>query len=167
MYYLDVISLLNKLGVRYLVIGGVALVLHGVVRLTADIDFLIDLKKGNVRKFLYAMKTLGYKPKLPVDPSGLLDPKIRKEWLAKKNMLAFSFIHPEEDYKLIDLLINEPVPFSGAYIRKQIIHAGKIPINVVSLKDLIKLKKKSAKEQDLKDIEMLRELGENAKKQKK
>jgi len=82
-------------------------------------------------------------------------------------MLAFSFIHPEEDYKLIDLLINEPVPFSGAYIRKQTIHAGKIPINVVSLNDLIKLKKKSAKEQDLKDIEMLRELSKNAKKQKK
>jgi predicted nucleotidyltransferase len=167
MYFLDVISLLNKLGVRYLVVGGVALVLHGVVRLTADIDLLIDLKKENIGKFLNAMKTLGYKPKLPVDPAGLLDPKIRKEWLVKKNMVAFSFMHPKEDYKLVDLLINEPVPFPGVYKRMQIVHAGKVPIKVVSLSDLIKLKKKSAKEQDLKDIEMLRELSKNAEKQKK
>jgi len=167
MYYLDVISMLNKVGVRYIIVGGIALVLHGVVRLTADIDIMIDLTKDNIAKFIEVMEKLGFKPKMPIDPAGLYDPKIRKEWLDKKNMIAFSFVHPKDDYKIIDLLINEPIPFGGAYKNRRVIHAGKIPINVVSLSNLIKLKQRSAKEQDLKDIEMLKELNPNAKKQKK
>jgi uncharacterized protein (DUF1330 family) len=56
MYYLEVFSSLNKFGVRYLVVGGVALVLHGVLRLTADLDLVVDLAEDNLVKFLKALK---------------------------------------------------------------------------------------------------------------
>jgi hypothetical protein len=41
MYYEDVFKKLDEKGIRYLVVGGVALVLHGVIRLTADLDLLV------------------------------------------------------------------------------------------------------------------------------
>ena len=158
MYYLEVFSLLNKLAVRYLVAGGIAVVLHGVVRLTADLDLMIDLEKENLLKLMEALKILGYKPKLPVNPSDFADPKTRKEWIKKKNMKVFSFIHPKDEYKFIDIFVDEPISFADAYKRRQVIEAKEIGINVLSLDDLIALKKSSGREQDLADIKMLREL---------
>lgn len=158
MYYLEVFSLLNKFGVRYLVVGGVALVLHGVLRLTADLDLIVDLAEENVTKFLKALKTLGYKPKLPVDPFKLADPKVRSEWINKKNMKVFSFIHPKDDYKIIDVFVTEPIPFEEAYKRRQKIKANDVNISVISADDLIALKEASGRDQDIADLKMLKEL---------
>jgi hypothetical protein len=154
MYYLEIIGALNKARIKYLLIGGVALVLHGIVRLTADIDLLISLEKDNVARFIEAMKKLGFKPRLNEDPEGLADPKRRALW-AKRNMKAFSFIHKKDDYKIIDVLIETVVPFEDAYGRRKKIKADGINIDVLSLKDLISLKKASAREQDMNDIRML------------
>jgi hypothetical protein len=159
MFYQKEISALNKNNVRYMVVGGVALVLHGVVRLTADLDLMLDLSDKNMSKFLEVMKDLGYKPKLPVDPGDILDPKKREKWAKEKNMIAFAFINQKHDYKEIDMFIDEYIPFDAAYKRKMTLLAGDVKINVVSFDDLITLKKISAREQDKKDIKMLKELG--------
>jgi len=49
---------LNKEGVRYLLIGGFAVILHGLVRTTKDIDLLIDPSEENVRRLKRALGTL-------------------------------------------------------------------------------------------------------------
>ena len=57
----DVVELcrsLNAEGVRYLLIGGFAVILHGFVRATKDIDLLIDPAEDNVRALKRAMATL-------------------------------------------------------------------------------------------------------------
>lgn len=164
MYYLDLIEALNKNNIRYIIIGGLALVLHGVVRLTADLDLLLDFKKDNVIKFIKTMEKLGYKPQLPEDPIKLSDIKIREKWSQQKNMKAFAFIHKKDDYKLVDIIIEEHIPFDKLYNRKQIIKAKEVGFNVIAYKDLITLKIKAAREQDLKDIEMLKELKKHEKK---
>jgi len=64
MYYQDVFTILNEKNVRYVVIGGIALVLHGVLRMTVDLDLIIDLEEENIDRFLSAMKSLGYNQKL-------------------------------------------------------------------------------------------------------
>jgi hypothetical protein len=48
---------------QYAVAGGVALVLYGVVRLTADLDLIVDLDRENLKRFIQAMKELGYGPR--------------------------------------------------------------------------------------------------------
>lgn len=40
---------LNREGVRYLLIGGFAVILHGLVRTTKDIDLLVDPSEENGR----------------------------------------------------------------------------------------------------------------------
>jgi len=49
---------LNKEGVRYLLIGGFAVILHGLVRTTKDIDLLIDPSEENIRRLKKALGTL-------------------------------------------------------------------------------------------------------------
>jgi len=158
MYYAEVFDALNKNNVRYLVVGGIAVVLHGFVRMTADLDLIIGLDEENVRKFLDVMKNIDYKPKLPVNAEEFSDPNVREGWIKEKNMKVFSFIHAKDDYKIIDVFPNEPIPFADAYKRKQAINAGGINVNVISFDDLIILKKQSARGQDLDDIKMLEEL---------
>ncbi len=57
----DLVSLckaLNHEGVRYILIGGFAVILHGFVRATKDIDLLVDASVENVQRLKRAMGTL-------------------------------------------------------------------------------------------------------------
>ena len=65
MYYENVFRALQKNKIRYAVAGGVALVLHGVVRFTADLDLIVDLEPVNLKRFVQAMTELGYRPRNP------------------------------------------------------------------------------------------------------
>ncbi len=72
-FYLEVIQTLNEADVRYTVVGGVATILHGAPRMTGDLDLAVTLEKENLLGFVGAMERLGYKPRVPVDPTGLAD----------------------------------------------------------------------------------------------
>src|SRR3989344_5529418 len=114
MYYEEVFKAFEENNVRYLVVGGVALVLHGVVRLTGDLDLMIDLEPANVKQFLNVMAGLGYKPKLPVRAAEFAEQAKREEWIKEKGMKVFPFIHEKDDFKIIDVFPNNPTPFSEA-----------------------------------------------------
>lgn len=157
MYYEEVFSKLNEEGVRYLVVGGMAVVLHGVVRLTADLDLMIDLSRKNTMKFVSAMGSLGYRPRLPVPAEDFADEKKRKRWIREKNMKVFSFFDSRNSIHLVDVFVECPIDFEKAYSRKEIIKAAELEIPVVSLDDLVELKKISGREQDLADIDSLKD----------
>ena len=73
MFYGEVFKALNKAKVKYVVAGGVAVVLHGYHRLTKDLDLVVLLEKKNLEKFFEALKKIGYIPR------GNLGKK-KKEW---------------------------------------------------------------------------------------
>jgi len=60
-------SALNDNRVRYLVAGGLAVVAHGYLRTTQDIDLVLDLEEDNTRRALKALEELGYNPTVRVD----------------------------------------------------------------------------------------------------
>ena len=51
--------LLAEAGVRFVVVGGVAVTLHGYVRLTEDVDLLVDDEVGNLKRLLDALSGYG------------------------------------------------------------------------------------------------------------
>jgi hypothetical protein len=157
-FYRDVFLALGERKVRYMVVGGVALVLHGAVRLTVDLDLMVALDERNLEKFIAAMTSCGYRPKLPVPASDFVRKEIRERWISTKNMKVFSFFHPRRPFEIVDVFVDEPVPFRRTYARRETVKAGALSIPVVSRGDLIALKKLSARPQDLEDIKMLREL---------
>jgi len=61
-----VFSALNQAQVRYLVVGGLAVLAHGYVRATQDIDIVLELNQANAEKAIDALEKLGYRPALPV-----------------------------------------------------------------------------------------------------
>ncbi|MFN0117002.1 MAG: DUF6036 family nucleotidyltransferase [Elusimicrobiota bacterium] len=151
-FYEELFKDLDMKGVRYLVVGGVAVILHGFIRATADLDLMVALDEKNLHTFLDLIKSKGYRPKAPVPIDDFSDPEKRKSWVTEKGMKVFSLYHPQKLDELIDVFVEEQIPFSDAYSRKKVALLGTIPINVMQIPDLITLKKKAGRPQDLQDI---------------
>ena len=64
-----VCSLLNAAGAKYVVIGGFAVALHGVVRATKDIDILIEATADNAARVLKALDRLTWGISRELDPA--------------------------------------------------------------------------------------------------
>ena len=59
-----IFSALNAAGVRYVIVGGMAVVLQGHPRLTADMDVVLDLEPAAARRAMEAFSRLGFKPRV-------------------------------------------------------------------------------------------------------
>lgn len=158
MFYEEVFRKLGEKKIRYAVAGGIALVLHGALRFTADLDLIVKLSSDNLEGFISAMDELGYKPKLPVKAGDFADPLIREKWITEKDMKVFTFYDPERQIRQVDVFVKEPLDFD--VIEKEIawIKAGDVAIPVVSRSHLKLLKKISGRPQDFADIEAIEEL---------
>ncbi len=155
MFYEDVFRKLEEEGVRYVVIGGVALVLYGVVRLTIDLDLFVEMSGPNLKRFLMAMKDLGYKPRMPVKAEDFVIPQKRRRWKEEKGMQVFSLYHPSQPTKLIVVLVDEPILYAVVNRQKRVMTARGISIPAPSIDHLKQLKRISGRPQDLTDIEAL------------
>jgi len=81
-----------------------------------------------------------------------------KKWAKEKHMKAFSFKNPEALYEEVDVILDHPLDFERAYGRIERVAAGGVSIPLISLDDLIALKKHSKRLQDLSDIAALRKV---------
>ena len=158
MYYMDIFKALAEHKVRYLVAGGVAMNLHGIPRMTADLDIMLDLSRANLARFIEAIGESGYKPKAPVDVAELLDPAKRKSWAETKNMVVFTLLNPALPYQELDVFIQNPLDFGAAYKGRTHCKAGGLDIPVVSIPDLIEMKEAAGRKQDKSDIPALKKL---------
>jgi predicted nucleotidyltransferase len=157
----DIASILRTLSearVRYVVVGGVAVVLHGHLRLTADLDLVVALDRANVISALEALEGLGYRPHIPVAATEFADPDTRATWIHEKSMKVFSLWSPRFPGTGVDLFIDEPIPFreleSGA--RDAELQGVRAPI--ASIEHLIAMKEKAGRTRDLEDIAALRDI---------
>jgi predicted nucleotidyltransferase len=157
-FYLPLFRALNEAGVRYVVVGGLATVLHGYARFTADVDLVIDLQKSEAEKAIRTLVDLGLKPRLPVNPIQFADPGVRESWRIEKNLEVFSFFDPRNPVVNVDLFVYEAVPFHQLALRAEKLDVGGIAVPVCSIEDLIELKMKAARPRDLEDIAHLREI---------
>ena len=89
--FIGLFSLLVAARVRFVVVGGLAVLLHGLDRLTADVDLAIDLSTEATRDAVRALTEGGYRPMAPVDPLSLADPERRHDWQTSRGMQVFSF----------------------------------------------------------------------------
>jgi hypothetical protein len=158
-----IFAALEQSGVRYLVVGGVAVVLHGHPRFTADLDLVLALDPANLRLALDALSQLGYRPRAPVSLDEFLDPATRQRWIEEKGMTVLSLASPTIPTTEVDLFAAEPFPFDAAYGRALRADLRDVVVTVASLPDLIALKRSAGRPQDLEDVRILeaieRELG--------
>lgn len=149
---------LNKAKVKYLVVGGVAVNLYGYVRFTGDLDLLITLDEENINKMDKVMKKLKYSERLPISIFALSDKKQVKNWIKEKNLKAYTFNPPKNNLLQIDIIIEDSLKFESYENNKNVKTMGKLKIPVVSIEDIIKMKKKANREKDILDLKVIKYL---------
>ena len=156
--YLGIFRKFNEEGIRYLVVGGLAMNLLGVPRVTYDIDILLELEDDNIKALMGIMKAWGFKPKVPVNVMDFADKEKRNEWIATKNMKAFNLVNEKWALSEIDIIIDAPVAYSNARKRARKITVQGVSIPVISIDDLIKMKQAAGRELDKADIQYLKKV---------
>ena len=146
---------LDRGHVRYVVVGGVAVVLHGHARLTADLDLVVDLSPSEARRAIDTLAGLGFRPRAPVDPFGFADPETRARWIAEQGMQVFSMWDPTDPMRSVDLFVDNPIDFEELWARSELVPLVGATARVVSIPDLIRLKRLAGRPEDLLDIEAL------------
>jgi hypothetical protein len=148
----------NRLGIDYLVVGGLAVNFHGVPRMTYDIDLMILLQSENILKLVSQLTRWGYKPKIPIDPKDLADEKKRNSWIRDKEMKALNFYSEKLPIGEIDLVFESPIPYDKLKERSVKVELQEEKVPLISIHDLIELKIKAGRKQDLTDAEHLRRI---------
>jgi len=139
----EFVQLLNDNQVRYLVIGGYAVALHGYPRYTKDIDIWIEMSANNATRLLAALAQFGF---------------------ASLDLQAEDFMEPNQVIQLgyppnrIDLLTTpDGVNFETAYSTKLVVDLSGVQVNFIDLENLRLNKQASGRLQDLADLENLSE----------
>lgn len=159
MFYLELFRVLEAEQVRYLVVGGVAVNLHGAERMTMDVDLMLGLDPENLARFLNAARALSLKPGvLPVTLEQFCDAAMVETWVRDKHMLAFQLRGPDIKSPSVDILVRPVVPFDEAYARRTRILMEDIMVSVAAPQDLIALKSGTGRQIDESDIRALQRL---------
>jgi hypothetical protein len=146
---------LARNSVRYVVVGGVAVVLHGHARLTADLDLAVDLSPEAAGKAIDTLVGLGFRPRAPVDPAEFSDPEARARWMTEHQMQVFSMWDPSDPLRSVDLFVENPIDFEELWDRSVLLPLAGTSARVASIPDLIRLKRLASRAVDLADIEAL------------
>ena len=165
MYYERIFKTFQRRKLRYLIAGGMAVNLHWIPRFTKDVDILIELSEKNLQCLRAVIRDLGLKSRMPVPLDEFLNPENWKRWGQEKNLKALSLYNPKTPYEEIDVLWNVGVSYKSAQEGRKTLKAGSLRLSLVSILDLIKMKKRAGRPQDLVDIESLRALQRVSKKQ--
>jgi predicted nucleotidyltransferase len=147
---------LNERGVRYVIVGGLAVVLHGHPRLTGDVDLMVDLAEEEARKTVSALTGIGLQPGIPVDPADFADASARRGWIGR-NMVVLNFCDASTG-RSVDLFVENPLAFEDVWARSEVLDYRGVPVRVASIPDLIELKRRAGRPEDLFDISQLLKL---------
>src|SRR4051812_35973788 len=151
-----VVHALNEAGVRFIVVGGIAVITHGYGRSTQDIDFVIPLQADDIAKAFAVLGHLGYRPRVPITAAQFADPNLRADWIRDKSMQVLTFhsdIHLDTP---LDIFITEPFDFDEEYNAARIEHpAPGLPVRILRLESLLRMKTAAGRSQDLADVDEL------------
>lgn len=153
MFIHDVCSALDKAKVPYAVVGGYAVALHGAMRGTVDVDVAIEWSLKNLQNTEKTLKELRLVSRIPVTAETVFH--FREEYIQNRNLIAWNFYDPSNPLNQVDIIIN--------YNLKSLRETKKVettlgPIRILSLSELIKMKKASGRPQDLEDVKALSNL---------
>jgi predicted nucleotidyltransferase len=154
-----VVRALNTAGVRYLIVGGLAVNAHGYERLTRDVDLVLGLETENVLTAVKALAELGYEPRVPVRAEELADAANREVWRAEKSMVVLPMWSEKHERTPVDIFIEEPFDFAKEFARATEVEVAEgLWAPIVTLETLLQMKASAGRLQDLADIEALREV---------
>lgn len=145
-------SALADKGIRYAIVGGHAVALHGAVRGTVDVDIAVAWNLKTLRTTEQALQDIGLVSRLPVSASDVYE--FRDEYVQKRNLIAWNFYNPDDLTEQVDIVITYDL--KGRKV-KAIETTGGI-VHILNRQNLIDMKQASGRPQDLEDVKALRKL---------
>jgi hypothetical protein len=158
-----IVRALNDSNVRYLIVGGLAVVAHGHARFTGDVDLVLDLEPDNAMGAVEALAGLDYRPRAPVPIREFADAARRREWVDSKGLTVFSLSSPAHPATEVDLFVEEPFDFDavlGRAVRFEV--APGLAATFISRGDLIDMKRRAGRPVDLDDARVLESMARPA-----
>ncbi len=154
-----IVKVLNDAGVRYLVVGELAVNAHGFQRFTNDLDLVVALAPANIITALNSLSEIGYHPMIPVTPDQFASAENRETWNREKGMLVLRLWSDVHRRTPIDIFIREPFDFDEEYSQALSFSvAENLDMPVLPYESLLKMKLEAGREKDLQDISALRKL---------
>lgn len=154
----DLLKMLAKSEVDFVLVGGLAVALRGYSRFTADVDVVLAMEADNLAKFIQAAKQAGLRPTIPVPIEALGDPDLIEQWYREKGMLAFSLRTADTRPLVLDVLVKPVVPYADMREQATILDIGEVKVAVATIDHLIVMKTDTGRSKDQIDIEELRKI---------
>ena len=126
-------------------------------RMTSILSFSLSLAPSTARSRHWAK--LGYRPRVPVTADAFADPRRRAQLIADKGMMVLGFHSDRHRETPVDLFAAEPFDFAAEYATALVEEvAPGVPVRIVRLEVLLRLKRGAGRPQDLADIAELTQL---------
>jgi hypothetical protein len=154
--FIGLFGVLAAANVRFVVVGGLAVLLHGLDRLTADVDLVVDLSPEPAAQAVAALTASGYRPLAPVPAIEFADSRNREAWQRERGMQVFSFWDTHNTRPTVDVFLESPIPFDELWRDAIEMPIGTARVRVASIAHLIQMKETAGRPQDLADVARLR-----------
>jgi hypothetical protein len=154
----QVIEMLSEAEIDYVLVGGLAVALHGYQRVTMDVDVVLAMTEDNLRRFIGCAKSAGLRPVIPVEIDALAKPDVIEQWHREKGMLAFGLRGADLMAPVIDVLVKPVIAFPELRRDAKLIAVGSLTVPIASIEHLIAMKTGTGRNKDLIDIEELRKI---------
>jgi hypothetical protein len=144
--------------VHYVLVGGLAVQLHGYMRSTFDIDLVLAMNDDNLARFIDVAKRHALTPGIPVPIESLRDAEQIERWHREKGMLAFSLREPQAGGGVVDVIVRPEVSFERLMANSV---AGDLfgrHVPIASIDDLLVMKRAANRPKDRLDIEALEKI---------
>ncbi|MDO9400068.1 MAG: hypothetical protein Q7T46_01160 [Polaromonas sp.] len=154
----DILRALTDADVRFVLVGGFAVQLHGFVRTTIDLDLVLAMEDDNLSKFITVAKQFGLAPIIPVNIDSLKNAQQIDQWHREKGMLAFALREPQVAGSVIDVLVRPEVLFDKLQAEAVTVHLFDRAVKIASIDHLLFMKRIANRPKDRIDIEALEKI---------
>jgi len=138
----ELLESLNSAGVRYLVLGGYAVIFYGYRRVTDDLDLWISTDPANAEKVAETLRAFG----------GFTKQQANQSMFRTRGRV---FVLGREPVR-VDILTNpDALDFDDCYARRHVVEWDGVKVPVIAFEDLRRNKKASGRAKDLADLENL------------
>jgi predicted nucleotidyltransferase len=140
----DFIAAFNACSVKYVLVEGYSVIIHGYARTTGDMDLWVERSEENYLKIEQAFKVFG----MPVFDM------TKENFLHHPSWDVFTFGTPPV---AIDLMVNmKGLDFQQMFERSTVFTDEGLSIRLIHINDLIIAKREAGRPKDLDDLENLR-----------
>jgi hypothetical protein len=127
--FLELIRAFEREKVEYILVGGVAVNLHGIVRATEDIDFFVRPDSDNIERLKLALRSLWDDPEIG---------EIHADDFATHPTLRYG---PPTDDLVIDILTRLGTAFRFEDLQSEVLSIEGVPVRVATPETLVSMKR--------------------------